>query len=72
MPLDLSDSESAFLYGRAEFNKWADEFHQRWYMPDITLMLAASVIDAIKAGRGFDPAVINTGKFLRKLTGKEK
>jgi len=72
MSINLSDAESSFLYGRAEFNKWADEFYQRWYKSDETLMMATAVKDAQRAGFGNDPAVLRTEKLLKVLTGRKE
>lgn len=71
MPINLSDAESSFLYGRAEFNKWSDEFHQQWYKSDELLMISTAVEDAKRAGFGNDPAVLRTERLLKLLIGRK-
>jgi hypothetical protein len=72
MPVDISDAESSFLHGRAEFNKWADQFMVRWHMPDIILLLASSVRDAGLNGMLENPtAVIKTDKLVKRMTGRD-
>lgn len=71
MSLDISDAESSFLYGRAEFNTWADQFMVRWNMPDILLYMAAAVMDAGTKGMLENPeAVLKTDALVKKLTGR--
>ena len=73
MPLNISDAQDSFLYGRAEFNKWADQFMTRWLMPELLLWMAAAVNDAKRSGAFWDNpvSVIKTEALVRKLTGKE-
>jgi hypothetical protein len=72
MPVDNADAASSFLHGRAEFNKWIDEFMVRWYRPDIILLLASAVHDAGLNGMLENPnAVIKTDKLVKKMTGRE-
>jgi len=71
MPLNISDAESAFLNGRAEFNKWADEMQSQWTQPDQNLMIGAAIIDAKKAGFMDHPSVKNTERLLDKLLGRK-
>ena len=72
MSLNISDTESSFLYGRAEFNTWADQFMARWFMPDIVRFMAAAVKEAGLQGMLENPeAVIKTDKLVKRMTGKE-
>lgn len=41
MPLDISDAESSFLKGRAEFEMWKRKFDAAWNMPTAIAMLGA-------------------------------
>lgn len=73
MPLDISDAQDSFLSGRAEFNKWADEFMTRWMLPDLILMLAASVKMAGTKGILDNPeAVMKTAELVKQLTGRNR
>ena len=72
MSLTISDAESSFLYGRAEFNKWVTEFTTRWYLPEALLFMAAAVRDAEANGMAQNPeAIIKTDQLVRKMTGRE-
>jgi hypothetical protein len=71
MPLNISDAESSFLNGRAEFNKWIDEFMQNWLITDEMLMIGAAIIDAKKAGMGEHPSIKNTEKLLSLMIGRK-
>jgi hypothetical protein len=72
MPLDQSDAEGSFLYGRAEFNKWVTQFVAMWYSDDILLYMAAAVKDAGVRGMLDNPeAVTKLDKLVKKLTGRE-
>ena len=72
MPLDISDAESSFLYGKAEFDKWLAVFTTRWMLPETLLFMAAAVKDAGMQGMLNNPeAVMKTDKLVRRLTGRE-
>jgi hypothetical protein len=72
MPLDISDAESSFLYGKAEFDEWMMKFNIRWNMPDILLSMAAAVKAAGTQGMLQNPeAIIKTDALVKKLTGRE-
>jgi hypothetical protein len=72
MPLDISDAQSSFLYGRAEFNKWADRFMTRWLMPDIIMFMQMAVKNTGVQGLIDNPeAVLKTESLVNKLTGRE-
>jgi hypothetical protein len=72
MPLNISDAESSFLYGKAEFDEWLQRFTLRWDMPNIVLFMAAAVKDAGMKGMLNNPeAVIKTDALVKRLTGRE-
>jgi hypothetical protein len=72
MPLDIADAQDSFLYGRAEFNKWADQFMVRWLLPDVLLFMEIAVNNAGMQGMLQNPeAVLKTDALVKKLTGKE-
>lgn len=69
---NISDAEDSFLYGRSEFNKWADQFMAAWFMPEVALYMAAAVAMAGMKGILTNPqATIKTDALAKKLMGKE-
>ena len=72
MSLNELDAADSFLYGRAEFNKWVDEFKMRWEMPTTLMAMRAAINDAGLSGMLMNPqAIVMTEKLLNTLLGKE-
>lgn len=72
MPLDISNAESSFLNGRAEFNKWVTQFVAQWYAPDQILYMAAAVKSAGVEGMLENPeSVLKIDKLVKAMTGRE-
>jgi len=72
MSLNEMDAADSFLYGRAEFNKWVDEFKMRWEMPTTLMTLRAAINDAGISGMLMNPkAIVMTEKLLNRLLGRE-
>jgi hypothetical protein len=72
MSINITDAESSFLQGRAEFNNWVMEFTTRWYLPQALLLIAAAVKDAGTQGMLDNPeAIIKTDQLVKRMTGRE-
>ena len=64
--LTVEDSESSFLKGKAEFDKWFEEFQVQWYMPQMIDLLGTMVNTMPMESRLINPLVTSAAELAFK------